>query len=153
MELKQFKKFSNREKIDIIPYIKEYINGHKNVNIWIGTDSQNRKHNTIYALVICLRIEGKGAHLLYTKYEVPRIKENRDRLIKETFDTIEMAEYIKEQIGIKCEFLDLDLNPDKQFGSNIAFAACVGICSGYGYNFRHKGNSVMTSYAADVLVK
>ncbi len=153
MEERQFKKFSNREKIDIIPYIQEYINGHKDVNIWIGTDSQNRRHNTVYALVICLRIEGKGAHLLYTKFEVPRIKDNRERLIQETWLTIEMAEYIKEQTGIRCEFLDLDLNPDPIYGSNTALSACTGMCNGYGYEFRHKGNDVMTSYAADILVK
>lgn len=153
MEIKQFKKLANRENVDLIPYIKSYVEQYPETQILIGTDSQNRKHKSIYALCIGLNRPGKGAHVVYSKYEVPRIKDNRERLIKETWDTIETAEYIRENTGIRATFLDIDINPDKQFGSNSALSACAGMCSGYGYNYRHKGDDPMLTYASDSLVK
>ncbi len=153
MELRQFKKLSTKENVDLIPYIQGYYKNHDNVELIIGNDSQNRKHKTIYALCIGLRIIGKGAHVIYSRYEVPRIKDNRERLIKETWDSIELAEYIKEMTGIKATFIDIDINPDKKFGSNVALSACAGMCSGYDYDFRHKGDNPQLTYASDYLVK
>ena len=85
--MKQFKKLSNRENIDLIPYIQQYIEKYPETQILIGTDSQNRKHKSIYALCIGLNRPGKGAHVIYSKYDVPRIKDNRDRLIYRDWET------------------------------------------------------------------
>jgi predicted RNase H-related nuclease YkuK (DUF458 family) len=65
----------------------------------------------------------------------------------------DVAEYIKEMTGIKATFIDIDINPDKQFGSNVALSACTGMCSGYDYDFRHKGDNPQLTYASDSLVK
>lgn len=150
---KQFKKLSNREEINLIPYIQEYMTKYPETQILIGTDSQNRRKQSVYAICIGLNRPGKGAHVIYSKYEVPRIKDNRERLIKETWDSIEVAEYIRENTGHKATFLDIDINPDSKFGSNSALSACAGMCVGYGYNYRDKGKNPMLTYASDNLVK
>ena len=123
MEEKIFKKLSTKENVDLISYIKEYMEKYPETQILIGADSQNRRRQSIYAICIGLNRPGKGAHVLYTKYEVPRIKENRDRLIKETWDAIEIAEYIREFAGYKATFIDIDVNPDSKYGSNSVLAA------------------------------
>lgn len=153
MEPIQFKKLSTKENVDLIPYIQNYYKNNSNVELIIGNDSQNRRHKSIYAMCIGLRTVGKGAHVIYQKYEVPRIKDNRERLIKETWDSIELAEYIKKETGIKATFIDIDINPDKQFGSNTALSACAGMCAGYDYDYRHKGDDPQLTYASDSLVK
>jgi predicted RNase H-related nuclease YkuK (DUF458 family) len=153
MEQRQFKKLANRENVDLIPYIQEYMEQFPETEIWIGNDSQNRKHNSVYALCIGLNRPGKGAHVLYSKYEVPRIKDNRERLIKETWDSIVLAEFIKDNSGIKATLIDIDINPDVKFGSNSALSSCAGMCTGYGYEYRDKGKHPQLTYASDSLVK
>lgn len=153
IEQRQFKKLANRENVDLIPYIQEYMEQFPETEIWIGNDSQNRKHNSVYALCIGLNRPGKGAHVLYSKYEVPRIKDNRERLIKETWDSIELAEFIKDNSGIKATLIDIDINPDVKFGSNSALSSCAGMCTGYGYEYRDKGKYPQLTYASDSVCK
>ena len=148
-----YKTLSKHKEINLINYIKEYVEKYPNVEILIGCDSQNRKSETIYAIVVGLYIPGKGAHVLYSRFNVPREKENMNRLLNEVWFSVETAEQIKNEIGISARWIDIDLNPDPKFQSNKALTSAVGIVIGMGYNVRHKGNSPIMTYAADQLVK
>ena len=148
-----FKTLAKSKNVELINYIKDYIKEHSNVEILIGCDSQNRKQETIYAIVIGLYTPGKGAHVLYSKFNTPRERENVTRLLNEVWFSTETAELIREQTGIIATWIDIDLNPDPKYRSNQALASAVGIVTGMGYKVRHKGNSPMMSYAADTLVK
>lgn len=152
---KVFKILSNSKTVDLIPYVKEYIKSHPNIEVLIGCDSQNRGLDTIYAVVVGLYTPGKGAHVLYSKHSTKRvsIQENSVRLLNEVWFSVEIAELLKDQIGIKANWIDIDLNPDPQFGSNKALTNAVGIVVSMGYKVRHKGNSPIMTYAADTLVK
>jgi predicted RNase H-related nuclease YkuK (DUF458 family) len=151
--MRVFKKLFNKEKIDLIKYISEYKEIHPNVEILIGCDSQNRKKETFYAIVIGLYNPGKGAHVLYSKFEVPREKDNVTRLINEVWFSVEVAEQIRLETDTRAKFIDIDLNPDPRYKSNAALTSAVGIVTGMGYAVRHKGHSPMMTYAADNLVK
>lgn len=156
MQLTQtYKTLNDNVKVDLIPYVKEYIKNHPNVEILIGCDSQNRKRETIYAVVIGLYIPQKGAHVLYSRFSTPRvsIKENSTRLLNEVWYSVEIAERIKNEIGVVAKWIDIDLNPDKKFLSNKALTDAVGLVIGMGYKVRHKGNCPMMTYAGDKLVK
>jgi predicted RNase H-related nuclease YkuK (DUF458 family) len=150
---KIFKTLVSHNQIDLINYIKQYISQHKNVEILVGCDSQNRKRETIYAIVIGLYIPGKGAHVLYSRFNTVREKENINRLLNEVWFSVEIAESIKNQLGVVVKWIDIDLNPDPKYRSNQALTSAVGIVTGMGYNVRHKGNSPVMTYAADSLVK
>jgi len=65
---KVFKTLSNGKKVDLIPYVKQYVTEHPDIEILIGCDSQNRKRESIYAVVIGLYRPGKGAHVLYSRF-------------------------------------------------------------------------------------
>ena len=121
----------------------------------IGCDSQNRKRETVYAIVIGLYKPSKGAHVLYSRLTTPRvsIKENSTRLLNEVWFSVEVAEQIKNELGIVATWIDIDLNPDPKWQSNKALAEAVGMVVGMGYKVRHKGHSPVMTYCADHLVK
>jgi predicted RNase H-related nuclease YkuK (DUF458 family) len=148
-----FKTLVSNQRIELVQYIKEYVSQHPETEILVGCDSQNRKRETIYAIVIGLYKPGKGAHVLYSRFTTTRERENINRLLNEVWNSVEVAEAIKNEIGIKATWIDIDLNPDPKYRSNAALASAVGVVTGMGYNVRHKGNSPVMTYAADHLVK
>jgi predicted RNase H-related nuclease YkuK (DUF458 family) len=151
--MRVFKTLSGRNQVDLISYIKEYGINHPNFEILVGCDSQNRRKETIYAIVIGLYNPGKGAHVLYSRFTVPREKDNVTRLINEVWFSVEVAEQIRIELNVRAKFIDIDLNPDPRYKSNAALTSAVGIVTGMGYAVRHKGHSPMMTYAADNLVK
>ena len=150
---KVFKTLYQGKKVELISYVKQYVAEHPDIEILIGCDSQNRKRESIYAVVIGLYTPGKGAHVLYSRFSTPRERENTVRLLNEVWHSIETAEALKNELGIKATWIDIDLNPDPKYRSNQALTSAVGIVTGMGYKVRHKGNSPIMTYAADHLVK
>ena len=148
-----FKTLVSNNKVELIQYIKEYVSQRDDVEILIGCDSQNRKRETIYAIVIGLYTPGKGAHVIYSRFTTSRERENTNRLLNEVWFSVEVAEKIKGELGIVATWIDIDLNPDPKYRSNSALTSAVGIVTGMGYKVRHKGNSPVMTYAADHLVK
>lgn len=151
--MKQFKTLVQQQPIELIGYLKNYIEQRPETEILIGCDSQNRKRETVYAIVIGLYTPGKGAHVLYTKFNTPRERESTVRLLNEVWQSVEVAEEIRNELGIRATWIDIDLNPDPKFKSNKALTSAVGIVTGMGYKVRHKGHSPLMTYAADHLVK
>lgn len=150
---REFKVLSTKKRVDLIEYIKEYTNNYPGIQILIGCDSQNRKQETVYALVVGLYNPGKGAHVLYSRFTTPRERENTVRLLNEVWFSVETAELIKNELNIIATWIDIDLNPDPKYRSNQALASAVGIVTGMGYKVRHKGNSPVMTYAADTVCK
>lgn len=150
---KVYKTLSTSARVDVIPYIKSYLDQHPETEVLIGCDSQNKKKDTVYAIVIGLYKPGKGAHVLYTRFTTPREKESISRLLNEVWHSVEIAEVIKNELGVTATWIDIDLNPDPKYRSNQALTSAVGIVTGMGYQVRHKGNCPVMTYAADHLVK
>ncbi len=144
-------------EVELIQYVKDYKEKYPETQLLIGTDSQNRKRKTVYAIVLGLYRPGKGAHVLYTRLEVPRIRDGNTRLLNEVWYSIEVAEKLKDEVGLKAKFIDIDINEDKHFKSNAVLTSALGLVKGMGYEVRHKNNPVGDSplmcYAADNLVK
>jgi predicted RNase H-related nuclease YkuK (DUF458 family) len=150
---KTFKILNNNTLIDLISYIKQYLEVHSNVDIIVSCDSQNRKRETIYAIVIGLYNPGKGAHVLYSRFTTLRERENTVRLLNEVWFSVEVAEKINNELNVRAKWIDIDLNEDKKYKSNEVLRSAVGLVEGLGYKARHKGLFPMLSYAADSLVK
>ena len=148
-----FKTLANHNQVELISYVKEHINLFPETEILIGCDSQNEKRETKYAIVVGLYNPGKGAHVIYSRWLIPRERDNVTRLLNEVWYSVEIAEQIKNELGVKAQWIDIDLNPDPKYKSNSALTSAVGIVIGMGYTVRHKGNSPIMTYAADKLVK
>jgi predicted RNase H-related nuclease YkuK (DUF458 family) len=150
---REFKTLSNKKSVDLICYVRDYIGLYPEVELLIGCDSQNRRDETIYAVVIGLYRPGKGAHVLYSRFSSSRERVSTVRLLNEVWFSLEVAENLKSELGLVASWIDIDLNPDPKFRSNQALASAVGIVTGMGYNVRHKGLSPVMTYAADSLCK
>jgi len=157
-----FKSLTNRQKVDLIPYIQNYLLEHTETEIYIGCDSQNHARSTSYATVIVLHNKGRGGHVLFTQDETPRVKIGRQnaktevefqRLWSEVERSIEIAEYLKSSNIKRPAFIDIDLNPDPQFKSNQALRAALGYVESLGYIVRCKPDAVSATYVADKLCK
>lgn len=148
-----FKTLIKNDTVQLISYIRDYIKERDNVEVLIGCDSQNKQKDTVYAIVIGLYTPTKGAHVLYSRFNTPREKDNVVRLLNEVWFSVEVAEQLKNELAIIATWIDIDLNPDPKYRSNNALASAVGIVTGMGYKVRHKGNSPIMTYAADQLVK
>ena len=151
--MRQFKTLNKGKDVELISYIRNYLKENPETEILIGCDSQNRKRETYYAVVIGLYKPGKGAHVLYSRFTKPREKDNVTRLLNEVWFSVEIAELLKAELNITPTWIDIDLNPDPKYKSNAALASAVGVVTGMGYKVRHKGHSPVMTYAADHLVK
>ena len=67
--MRKFKTLASKTPVELISYIDEYRKSHPDLELLIGCDSQNRKKETYYAIVIGLYNPKKGAHVLYSKFD------------------------------------------------------------------------------------
>ena len=151
MEL-QFKSLSNGNKIDLIPYVKEFLSKNTNTTIFIGSDSQNTR-STTYAIVIVLHNPGKGGHVLYAKNTVPVITDRFTRLWKEVEYSLQTANFLVNNGVQKPAFIDIDLNPDPKYKSNQVLRAALGYVESMGYTPRCKPEAMVATYVADAICK
>ena len=149
----KWKSFGTKQEIDLVSYIKQYLKDNPTAELMVGTDSQNRRKQTDYAIVVALHTN-RGANLLYVKETFPRIMDRFTRLLKEVEFTIGIATELKESgINQKLIRLHFDLNPDPKFKSNDVVRTAMGWGEGLGYSCQCKPSAFSASYAADMLLK
>ena len=110
--MRQFKSLINNKPVDLVEYVKQYVEQRPSTELLIGCDSQNRKRETIYAVVVGLYTPKKGAHVLYSKFATTKERENVTRLLNEVWFSVEVAEELKTKLNIIPTWIDIDLNPD-----------------------------------------
>jgi predicted RNase H-related nuclease YkuK (DUF458 family) len=148
-----FKTLSNRKPIELVDYVKAYLNANPYTELLVGCDSQNHAYNTTYATVVALYKPGGGAHVLFNKEVLPLEKVRQVRLINEVWKSVEVAELLKNADIPQVKYIDIDINPDKRYKSNEVLGTAIGMVEGLGYTVRYKSMGVMATYAADMLVK
>lgn len=151
-----FRKFDGT-KVDLVSYVNAYIEEHDDVEIIVGTDSQNSGAQTIFCTVIALYRPGKGAHCIRQRWTTKRFRqyEMDRRLMKEVEASLDVAQEIKNNCWNEPKYIDLDINEDEEAGSNIVFQAAIGYVKGMGYKCRYKslGQPPLVTTLADAVVK
>ena len=150
-----FKKFTGEKVENVCEYVKQYCNEHKdsNIEIMIGTDSQNKAKVTTYSTVIVLYTPGHGGHCIFKRWNSPKETVSQIRLLKEVEESINTANELVEAGCPKPKYIDIDLNPNPKYKSNEIFAAAKGWVEGAGYDVRFKSLGPLVTSAADWLVK
>lgn len=148
-----YRKLYDREELDLIPYVREYLERNQNVEILIGCDSQNYSDYTTYAIVVALYRPGRGAHVLFNRWKTKKEKITSTRLLNEVWYAVEVAEELRQAEIQKVKYIDIDINPDPKFKSNEVLRQAVGLVEGMGYSVRYKTLGPVVTYAADHLVK
>lgn len=150
-EMKTYKRLSDHRVVDLIPYIKECIGNREDVKIYIGTDSQNIGERTQYATVVVLHFGNSGGHVIYSKESMPVVRDSFTRLWKEVESSLSTAEYMREGGLPRANYIDLDLNPDPKYRSNMVLRSALGYVESMGYSARCKPNAVIASTVADAI--
>jgi len=148
-----FKKFTGEKLPNTFDYIKEYINTHKDTQIIIGTDSQNKNKNTVYSTVIVLYTPGHGGHCLFRRWKTPKERVRQVRLLREVEESINIANELVQAGCPRPEYIDLDINPNPKYKSNEVYQTARGWVESMGYEVRFKTLAPLVTTVADWLVK
>lgn len=159
-----FKKFTGEKLDNIEEYVKEYCKTHPNIDILVGTDSQNRGQKTVFSTIIAMYdkgdgTHGHGAHCVFSRWNTPRYRreQSSERLLKEVEESINTANKLKN-VGVKVKYIDLDINPNPGTGnhrnvSNDIYSTAKGWVEGSGYECRWKTLGPLVTTMADWVVK
>ena len=149
----KYRKFTG-ERIDSVgDYVTGYVSTFPDVEIMVGTDSQNRGDYTVYSTVIALYHPGHGAHCIFRRWREKRERVRATRLMNEVWASLSCAEELKK-FGIKCiKYIDLDINPSPRFKSNEVYNSAKGMIEGMGYEVRFKTFGPLVTTMADYVVK
>ena len=150
----EFRRLADGSKIDLAPYLKEYIQENKfnRIRIYIGCDSHNRGEWTTYVTTAVVHIGETGCHVLYNKEKIKRNNDFWSRLWGEVERSVELALYLREN-GINIHNIDLDLNSDEKHASNKLVSAAKGYVNSLGIKARIKPELLPAVHAADNLSK
>ena len=147
----EFKTLRDRKSIDLVDYVRSYLNENPEVEILIGCDSQNHLDTTVYATVVALYFPRNGAHVLFCKEVTPIERTRQVRLMNEVWKSVEVAEKLRLADLPRAKYIDVDLNPDKRYKSNEVLRSAVGLVEGMGYTVRYKSLGALVTHAADAL--
>lgn len=145
------KYFQNEEGriINLNQHILEQVRENPDTKIYIATDSQNYGSKTVYAIAVVFRYGLRGAHYVYRKERLNRVRDTFSRLWKEAEYTIETASSITNEIPIKIEALEFDYNQKKVTKSTNLIPAVTGWAKSLGYNVLVKPDEMIAAKAAD----
>jgi predicted RNase H-related nuclease YkuK (DUF458 family) len=138
----------NGNRIDPIQHTLNILKEHPNVQIHIGSDSQNVGKSSKYATVIAYRFGQRGVHYILNKKVEKLITDMWTRLWKEAEMSIDVAEWLTHQVSVKVE-IDMDYNSDENFKSNKLISATKGWANSLGYKVNIKPDNQIATRAAD----
>ncbi|MEE3037560.1 MAG: ribonuclease H-like YkuK family protein [Bacteroidota bacterium] len=150
----KFKRLTNDESFDLIPYLKSFLSQKKayEVQIHVGCDSQVKLGRTIYVSTIVLHVGLTGCHILYKKEIVPKKLDLWSKLWGEVERSVQLTRFLIEH-QIKIESINLDLNDKPIHASNRLVSSALGFAMSTGVNVRIKPNVLPAISAADNLSK
>ena len=122
----KFKKFGGERISDIIQYIKDYVTEYPKVTISLGCDSVQRRKKTVYAFTLMFYSVSikNGAHVVYFRENISKIRDNFDRLAKEAEFIHEIAEWLDSEL-VKF-YVRQDLTELEQKRYKFHLARCNG---------------------------
>lgn len=141
------------ELVNAIDHCLSQLEAYPNLRIYIATDSQNYGAKTVYATAIVFRYGTKGAHYIYKKERIPRIRDHFTRLWKEAELTLEAAAMITDEIPVSIEALEFDYNNSKITKSSSLVSATKGWAESLGYRVKVKPDEMIAAKAADHLCR
>ena len=164
----KFIKFRGEEIPNIFEYVISKVTENPTLNVAIGCDSKQLRNKTQYVVTVMLHSseEHNGAHVVFSRFKIPKVKDRFTRLWKECeyiFEISEEMHAVLDSIGYKNHSLTnfnyklvevhLDLNPNKKYGSNSVYKPAIQWFKSMGYNAVAKPNSHAATTAADMLLK
>lgn len=155
---KKWKTLAGQE-VDLRSAIEAELRAYPDLEVTIASDSQQRGQNTEYVTVVTMIRPGKGGRVIFNRELIPRVRELRERLWKETWRSTELAMEltetpdIGERMPIEISSIHIDANVDPKHRSSQYVEELVGLVVGQGFNAVVKPEAWAASHAADHAVK
>lgn len=134
--------------------MKESAMGHE-IKVCIGTDSQVKSRETIFATVIVFLRKGKGGFMYVNKESVQRRMGIKQRMLEEVSRSVETTFALTDifiAFNVHME-VHADLNTNPAFKSNDALKDAMGYIMGMGFEFKAKPYAFASSNCADKVVQ
>lgn len=112
--MEKYFKTEQGDLVNIVEHTLDQLRKWPDLTIRVGTDSQNYSGMTRYVTTIVYRYGHRGAHYIYYKENVPRVRSDWTRLYDEGIRTIEAADLLQEEFPIKIDALEFDYNDTKK---------------------------------------
>jgi len=148
-----FKKIGCDEGVELLQYVNSVLEKTQHVKIYVGCDSQSFSNKTIYVTTIVFRNENRGAHVIYKRESVPRVKDLWTKLWGELQRAIDAAGYLKVEGGIEIHQIDMDYNTNPKHKSNIILKTAIGYVESMGYKYAVKPQTLIAISAANELCR
>jgi predicted RNase H-related nuclease YkuK (DUF458 family) len=118
----KFKKFGGERIPDVIEYIKSYIKENPYVTISLGCDSVQRRKKTVYAITLMFYSISirNGAHVIYFRDNITKVRDTQDRLAKEAIYVYEIGEWLDRELSEFFERKDLTDIEQKRYKFHLS---------------------------------
>jgi predicted RNase H-related nuclease YkuK (DUF458 family) len=137
--------------VDVLRDLLAFPNGK---SVHIGTDSQQSGKHTEFVTVLVVLTEGKGGRAFYCRERVARIKNLRERLLKEVWSSVDFGLSITSEFPDGLELtVHIDANPDVRFKSSTYIKELTSLVVSQGFKTLLKPDSWAASHTADHVVK
>lgn len=154
----EFRRFDG-QKVDLVTYVGNYCHTHRNIQIMVSTDSQCGRGCTHFATIVAMYDcgdgeHGHGAHVICRTWKTKKYKKSEifDRMMAETMASLDVAKLMRDS-GIFVKYVDIDISPDEEDGSNIAFNPAKGWVESEGFECRWKTLAPLSTSAADKMAR
>jgi predicted RNase H-related nuclease YkuK (DUF458 family) len=138
------------ERVNVVEHTLDQVEKWPNLRVYVGTDSQDYGGITRYVTAVVYRYGKRGAHYIYFKEEVPRVRDMYTRLYDEAVRTITAAQIIDSEIPISFAGLEFDYNQIPKWASNKLVSSIGGWAKGLNYRavFKNTGDDIMMACKA-----
>jgi predicted RNase H-related nuclease YkuK (DUF458 family) len=148
-----FKKVGDEETVDLLDYARSVIEKIPGTKIYVGCDSQSYANKTVYVTTVVFRYHNRGAHVIYSKDTIPRVKDLWTKLWGELQRSIDIAGYLKIEGKIDIYQIDLDYNTNPKHKSNVIVKTAIGYMESMGYNYAVKPQTLIAISIANELCR
>ena len=143
--MKKAWKLEGGDTVDLISYTKDLLSKRPDITeISVGSDSQNKKYNTCYVVCVAFKYGNRGAHCIYYKENVKKIRNRFTRLWGECERSVEIATLLKLN-NVSVDFVELDFNKKELTGSNPMVKSSRGFVMGMGFECKVKPDDGLSS--------
>ena len=153
--MKKAFKLDSGELVDLRDHVKEIMTTKDVIELVVGCDSQNKRYNTVYVVTVVFKYLTRGAHFIYQRERVVKIKDRFNRLWGEVERSIEVAQFIEDRDpgtndirGYKVDYVELDFNKKELTGSNSMIKASAGYVNGMGFKCKVKPDDGLSAVKA-----
>lgn len=153
MSIRFFRKIGSDETVDLLEYVRSILEKTPETKIYVGCDSQSYANKTIYVITVVFRYDKRGAHVIYKREVIPKVKDLWTKLWGELQRSIDIAGYLRIEGGINIHQIDLDYNNNPKHKSNVIVKTAIGYMESLGYNYAIKPETLIAISVANDLCR